>query len=1523
MGPSSEINKSNGDVNIGDGSSTNATKKTLTIIHYNDVYNIDQQVKSEPVGGAARFCTAVNSFKHLNPLVLFSGDAFNPSMLSTFTQGEQMIPVLNSVGTHVAVFGNHEFDFGLDVLQNLVKMCNFPWLMSNVIDNETGRPLGNGKITHIINHGEFRVGLMGLVEKEWLETIPTIDPNEVTFIDYIEAGNRLANDLIKEGCDVIIALTHMRTPNDLNLATHCPKLDLILGGHDHVYEIVKINHLNMIKSGTDFRQFSRITLKKSTNEADKSDLEVDIDKIDVTSTYPEDQTLKEELKKYTEMIESKMGLVLGNFSCELDGRFSQIRTSETNIGNWICDIVLAATGSDAVMINSGTFRSDQIHEAGPFTMKDLVSIIPMQDPIIIIEVSGKTLYEAIENGVSAYPKLEGRFPQVAGITFTFNPEKPPGSRVEPRLVRIGDEWLDFSETYTLSVKAYMHGGCDGYTMFKNCPIVMDEDACPELGLAIQNHFKAIDLKMGKCGQHQTKHRQSLVTLSRRHSMVQMLDNLDLDGPCPLRLHHPPSHPPSQPLTATSKMLRRASLDDLEQSSCLLAPTIQHRIIRIQNDDHLRQLLLRREANEKMTEVIKEENETSPQSYKAVIAVSDSLRKFLLQYPALFLVDGNYVHVNCFQPRTNEEQGNGDGKKDYIQEAKDYFSHKLLQYGAGTEVPIKSLLGHRSQASPQVRHISGQHIKEFTDFLSKHPDTFHVEDDHVVLVNYDSATVIPQSEQLHLPQPSIDVKFTKEILDFFANCIGIKGPTLVDQLFHLVTSNFPQDLWYRIFKTPSDLTTFLKLYSDCFHIQSNLVTLLQKPKISEIHIQNAEKVIYRNQLNQNQNSTPVVGDFKLNEPVSNNMIMNNNNHGKNFKSELPYNDDSLSNGRNSNTDMPSMGFVHSFNEMKLENLCAKNCPTKITYPDHTPSYGGENQTPVPSPTPITSTSSSSATSKNERDRDRRLNLTLKQRISNLVTKTLAENEEKDKKLPNQQQQHQQQHNFNGGSISSSNSSSTATSPIHRSHFQGDTWKIKILQNTQVISNVKQSQFVCNAIMKSATVDEVVVISFDCKGVNLGLKGQLTLIEIGTLRGEAFIFDIQQCPEMVIDGGLKMLLEDPNVVKVIHDCRNGSYNLYTQYDILLRNVFDTQSAHSVLQFQETRKQVYKIKNVSLNTLCELYNAPINPMKDQLKSANKRDQRYWAKRPLTRDMLLYAASDVLVMINEQLFRTMANAIKPENMNLFSELCTEQIYMLIRPSDVKMKKKQRKINTEVFDLKQKLQSSNKNVVLSNREIRLLRYLDLTEEEKDKLKGSVKVAKKLEKLENLGQDRNFSDSDDEVENIEQDYASIDSVPSDNSLSGLPSLNAFSPKSSEPPSLLESMHMIDELINNKSMEKAVKLDKLEALLSVAVSLPSDQIGTENVIDDGLIMKDIRSSSNRSSTNDMTKANNKINNIKSASNNNFNNINNNVLSSQTLEGKKEIACQTLSTGDIVMMKVFFEEDKQNSDNILMSSGKRDK
>lgn len=181
----------------------------------------------------------------------------------------------------------------------------------------------------------------------------------------------------------------------------------------------------------------------------------------------------------------KLDEVLGCFAVPLDGRFSSVRTSETNLGNWICDVVLAATNADCVIINSGTLRSDTVHAAGDFTIGDLIHVIPMMDPLVVISVTGISIFNhvnltkpknlplagqqiltALENAVSAYPKLEGRFPQVAGISFAFDPKLPPMKRVDPQFVRIGDEYLQMDASYRLATKAYLYQGCDGYDVLK-------------------------------------------------------------------------------------------------------------------------------------------------------------------------------------------------------------------------------------------------------------------------------------------------------------------------------------------------------------------------------------------------------------------------------------------------------------------------------------------------------------------------------------------------------------------------------------------------------------------------------------------------------------------------------------------------------------------------------------------------------------------------------------------------------------------------------------------------------------------------------------------------------------------------------------------------------------------------------------------------------------------------------------------------------------------------------------------------
>ena len=206
--------------------------RELCILHFNDVYNVEASLR-EPKAGAARFVSQLTQIREEReqqglsiPLLLFSGDAFNPSVMSTVTRGEQMPPCLNAMNIQAAVFGNHDFDFGLERLQQLAGMTNFPWLLSNVLDKHTNLPFGGGKPHMIMEWTGLKIGLMGLVESEWLCTLSCVDPDSVVYTDFVETGRQLASQLRSEGAQVIIALTHMREGNDLRLAREVRALEI-------------------------------------------------------------------------------------------------------------------------------------------------------------------------------------------------------------------------------------------------------------------------------------------------------------------------------------------------------------------------------------------------------------------------------------------------------------------------------------------------------------------------------------------------------------------------------------------------------------------------------------------------------------------------------------------------------------------------------------------------------------------------------------------------------------------------------------------------------------------------------------------------------------------------------------------------------------------------------------------------------------------------------------------------------------------------------------------------------------------------------------------------------------------------------------------------------------------------------------------------------------------------------------------------------------------------------------------------
>lgn len=229
-------------------------RHALRLIHYNDVYNINTG-SQEPTGGASRFITAINETISQSPVetvVLFSGDAFSPAPLTSITKGEEIPPILNASHIKVACLGNHELDNGIEVLKQRLSETNFTWICSNVTDNTTGERLLGLRDRFVLEVGGVRMGFVGLAGLDWLDTLNCVD--NLSAEDFLEVADRVGEDLRNDDeCDVVVALTHMRQPDDLKLAADSKFVDLVLGGHDHVMWKRFINGRWVLKSGTDFK----------------------------------------------------------------------------------------------------------------------------------------------------------------------------------------------------------------------------------------------------------------------------------------------------------------------------------------------------------------------------------------------------------------------------------------------------------------------------------------------------------------------------------------------------------------------------------------------------------------------------------------------------------------------------------------------------------------------------------------------------------------------------------------------------------------------------------------------------------------------------------------------------------------------------------------------------------------------------------------------------------------------------------------------------------------------------------------------------------------------------------------------------------------------------------------------------------------------------------------------------------------------------------------------------------------------
>lgn len=283
-------------------------------------------------------------------------------------------------------------------------------------------------------------------------------PPDLIYKSASATARELIPALRQEGCELIVAVTHMREPNDLKLAEKTPPglIDLILGGHDHFYSCQKVNSTYVLRSGTDFKQLSYIEAWK----AESGGWDFGITRRDIVRSTPEDPATVGLVNKLTSALKTKLEKPIGYTVAPLDGRFTTVRTRESNLGNFVCDLMRYYYRTDCALMAAGTIRGDQIYPPGLLRMKDIMNCFPFEDPVVVLGVTGKAISQALENSVSLVPALEGRYPQVSNIIFEYNPSLSPGSRVQ--WIKVKGEDLVLDKKYVLATRGYMARGKDGF-----------------------------------------------------------------------------------------------------------------------------------------------------------------------------------------------------------------------------------------------------------------------------------------------------------------------------------------------------------------------------------------------------------------------------------------------------------------------------------------------------------------------------------------------------------------------------------------------------------------------------------------------------------------------------------------------------------------------------------------------------------------------------------------------------------------------------------------------------------------------------------------------------------------------------------------------------------------------------------------------------------------------------------------------------------------------------------------------------
>ncbi len=462
----------------------------LTILHTNDFHSrfepinkydsgcgAEDNAEGKCFGGSARLVTAVKDARARaeNSILVDGGDQFQGSLFYTYYKGKVAAEFMNKLGYDAMTVGNHEFDDGPEVLAGFVDSVDFPILMSNAnIENEellTDRIMPST----VIEVGGQKIGLIGLTPED-TDELASPGPN-VVFSDPVPAVQAQVDKLTADGINKIIVLSHSGYGVDQRVARETTGVDVIVGGHSNTYLSntsdkavgpypTVVNGVQIVQAYAYGKFLGELNV---TFDDDGNVVEAVGEPLIMDNTVTEDQAAVDRIAELAKPLDEIRNKVVASAAAAIEGDRSICRVQECEMGNLVADAMLARVADQGVQIaiaNSGGLRASI--DEGDVTMGEVLTVLPFQNTLSTFEISGQGIIDALENGVSQVEDVKGRFPQVAGLKFTWDSSVAPNEgRVSDVMVAEGGSYvpIDPSKPYLVVTNNYVRNGGDGYKMF--------------------------------------------------------------------------------------------------------------------------------------------------------------------------------------------------------------------------------------------------------------------------------------------------------------------------------------------------------------------------------------------------------------------------------------------------------------------------------------------------------------------------------------------------------------------------------------------------------------------------------------------------------------------------------------------------------------------------------------------------------------------------------------------------------------------------------------------------------------------------------------------------------------------------------------------------------------------------------------------------------------------------------------------------------------------------------------------------